>query len=127
MRYEELLEMEPDKLLLFLAEQFYETLPESICTIEDMENASKMMLRLSSSFSFLTQLLAMAKIKTRIAKREQGLSEDGKIKYEDMVDRKEVIINIVEGIKNQYAAISRAVTIHIENNQELKMNSSARY
>ena len=66
------------------------------------------------------EVLSYAKVNARLAKREGN-----KQKYEDAVDKKEIIQNMTDSIKQQYAALSRAVTIRIENNQELKIG--ARY
>ena len=57
----------------------------------------------------------------QIATREAKRGGDKDL-YEDMVDRKEAVERMTESVKQQYSAVSRAVTIHIENNKELHMN-----
>ena len=44
--------------------------------------------------------------------------------YEDMVDKKDIIENKSKAIKQAYSGISRAVSVKIENNQELKMTGA---
>jgi hypothetical protein len=105
------------ELLEWLTPNFTVILPSEICSIEDMNNASKLMLRLSSSYSYLVGLSSAAKVLKREIKRG-GKTED----FQDMVDRCEIIQGVTDIVEQQYAAISRAVTIHIENNKELKMN-----
>jgi hypothetical protein len=117
--YDELMKMEPRKLLNLLTSRFYVTMPEQITTVEDMERASKILLKLSANFSYLQALCAYAKFYTR----EQKRSGDKKL-YEDAVDRRDIVENITDAVKQEYAAISRAVTIHTENNQELRMNAT---
>lgn len=117
--YSNILNMEPTELLRWLSSEFSVEMPEEILTIEDMNLAAKLLMKLSSYYSFLSLLLSYAKLSTRAAKRN-GTKEE----YEDMVDRKEIIQNMTESVKQQYAAISRSVTIRIENNQELRMGAN---
>ena len=114
--YQKILAKDPIELADWILREFYEDLPKEVITTQDMENASKMLLRLSSAYSYLSALLSYAKILARQAKRS-GEKET----YEDMVDRKEIIQNALDGVKQQYSALSRAVTIKIENNSELRM------
>lgn len=115
--YDTVISMEPEKLIDYMFDTFVEDVPVSIVSIEDMKKASELLLKLSSSYSYLCALLSYAKVKCREAKRNLSKAE-----YEDMVDKKDIISNITEAVKHQYAAVSRSVTIHIENNNELKMN-----
>ena len=108
----------PEDLLSWLETEFPTQIPEQVDSIEEMQEASKILLRLGNQSSYLTNLSSHAKIATRNAKRSGD-----KAAYEDMVDRKEVIANQAAAIEKSYNAISRAVTIHIENNRELRMNS----
>lgn len=106
----------PIELLNWLLNEFSIEIPEVIATPQDMENASQILLHLSGAYSYLMALLSYAKLKTREAKRNLSKEE-----YEDMVDRRDVIDNVKDIVKQNYAAVSRAVTICIENNNELKM------
>ncbi len=117
MTYDQVLAMEPNEMINTLTRTFLVKVPEMICTVEDMNDASKKLLKLASSYSYVSSLLSYVKIMTRQTKRT---TSDKQIQ-EDMVDKKEIISNLAEAIKQQYSAISRAVTIHIENNHELKM------
>lgn len=119
MNYNNLLSMDPKDLLDWLLQNFTVELPTEIISIEDMNNASKLLLQLTSFFSYMNSLSSAAKIAKREAKRNATTEE-----YQNMVDRADIIQNMVDVIKQQYAAISRAVTIHIDNNTELRMNAS---
>ncbi len=114
--FNEILEKRPAELLDWLLDNFYTDIPSVIASIEDMTTASETLLMLSGYYSYLMALSSYTKIQTREAKRNLSKEE-----YEDMVDRKEIIQNITEVVKQNYSAVSRAVTIHIENNNELKM------
>lgn len=113
--YEELLSMPPIDLLNYLKEEFMVQIPIEIVSVEDMEVCSRLLLKMSGAYSYLITLSSYAKIKTREAKRSKD-----KEAHEDMVDRKEVIDNMTDMVKQAYTGISRAVTIHIENNHELR-------
>ncbi len=112
--YEELLSMEPITLLEQLNEEFKMDMPMEVMSQEDMDSCARLLLRASASYSYLVTLLSYAKIKTREAKRSGD-----KAAYEDMVDRKEVVQNMTDMVKQAYAGLSRAVTIRIESNREL--------
>lgn len=114
----QILKMEPKALLDKLVEDYSYGLPSEIVGPDDMAEASRLLIRLSGDYSYLMSLLSYAKLDAREAKRTRSKEE-----YEDAVDRKEIIANVTEAIKQKYAAISRAVTIHIENNRELHMNT----
>lgn len=113
MEYNSILSMNPTYLLEWLLQNFTVNLPEEIISVEDMNNASKLLLKLTSYYSYMNSLLSAAKIAKRKSKRNANVEE-----YQNMVDRTEIIQNMVDVIKQQYAAVSRAVTIHIDNNNE---------
>ncbi len=111
--------MEPKELLDWITTEFSVQLPTEIISVEDMNLAAKLLLQLSNNYSYLCALLSNAKLEARAQKR-YGEKKD----YEDAVDRKEIIQNMVDCVKQQYAAVSRSVTIRIENNQELRMTAN---
>lgn len=110
--------MEPRALVEYLHEEFYVELPPVINTQEDMEMASKLLLIFSGHYSYLAELLSYIKIAVRQAKRNLP-KED----WEDMVDRKEAIERRLDIAKQQYNAVSRAITVKTEANRELQMGT----
>ena len=117
MEYSNILRLQPEELFTWLDREFNVSIPKEIQTVADMENASKILLMLAGYQSYLSSLLAYAEIITRQAKRTLPKAE-----YEDSVDKKKVIQAKIDSIKQMYTAVSRAVTIKIENNAELHMN-----
>ena len=113
----DILSMDPLKLIDWIKEEFVVEIPAEINTTEDMENAAKLLLKLSSSYSFLSMALARAKRNVRVLKRE-----DKKTEAEDMIDRRDILHHMTEVVKQAYGAVSRSVTIKIENNRELQMS-----
>lgn len=118
MNYEEVFSLSPVDLISWLHNEFEVDLPAQVQTTEDMEKASQSLLVLAQYFSYLSELLAYSKISVRNAKR-YGPKEQ----WEDMVDRQTAIERRLDSIKQQYSAVSRAVTIKAERDKELNMNS----
>ena len=125
MTYMDVLSMNSYDMIDYLTETFLVEIPTSINSIEDMNRASKLLLKLS----YMSSLLSYIKLTTRDAKRQLDKLDakdpqkaEYKTYYEDMVDKKEIIKNITECVDQEYSAISRAVTIKIESNKELSMS-----
>ena len=120
-----ILSMSPDALLNWLTDNFTVELPSEVISVEDMNNAARLLLKLTEMYSYINTLLASAKLQKRQCSREKNKEDKQTVKaYEDAVDRCEMIEKMAEIVKQQYAAVSRAVTIHMDNNVELRMNSS---
>ncbi|MBO4847046.1 MAG: hypothetical protein J5525_12250 [Lachnospiraceae bacterium] len=129
MTYMDVLSMNSYDMIDYLTETFLVQIPKSINSIEDMNHASELLLKLSTNYSYMNSLLSYIKLTTRDAKRQLDKLDakdpkkvEYKTYYEDMVDKKEIINNITECVDQEYSAISRAVTIKIENNKELSMS-----
>jgi hypothetical protein len=121
--------MDPLDLVDTLTQDFLTEVPDTISSVDEMEIAGQKLLRLAANYSYISSLLSYSKISVRQAKRNVQNEKDIELKegykriHEDLVDKREIIENISEAIKQQYNAISRAVTIRIENNRELNMIS----
>lgn len=61
MEYNSILSMNPTHLLEWLLQNFTVNLPEEIISVEDMNNASKLLLKLTSYYSYMNSLLSAAK------------------------------------------------------------------
>lgn len=113
------LEMEPVQLLEVLTDTFIIDIPEEIDDVTTLQNVSKLMSETINAYSFLVQLYCLSKISTRHYKR---LGSSAKKEYEDAVDRKEIIKNILDAVLLRYKVLSRMVTIKQEINEELNMS-----
>ncbi len=116
MNFKDLESHSPYEILEYLDVNYGVEVPTEIISGDDMMKAATLLGKLTNEYSYLMSLLSYAKIRCRDLKRN-----DDKRAYEDMIDRREVIQNKVDAVKSQYAAISRAVTIKIENDTELRM------
>lgn len=118
--YADILAKEPIELLDWLSETFAIDFPTKIESIEDMSLASETLLKLSSYHAYLCELLSYAKIAVRQAKRDLSKTE-----WEDYVDKQNAIDRRLDIVKQQYNAISRAITVKTETNKELFMSLNA--
>ena len=116
MDYKRLKDMKSFEFLCWLEETFPTRIPERVNTKEDMDAAAGELLRLSSEYAYISSLASWFKVATRDAKRNEPKAD-----YEDMVDKKEAVENKQKAIEQSYKGISRAVSIRIENNAELRM------
>ena len=119
MSYDEILSKEPKEFLRWLVVTFSITIIKHILTADDLKIASSALLKLSGYYSYLVTLQTYAKIETRNKKRYSD-----KKTYEDYIDKKEAIFNMIEIVKQEYASISRAVTIYQNIVAELRMNET---
>lgn len=115
-QFQDVLRKDPYELIEWLSENFSISLPSKLETIDDMDNAANLLLTLTGYHSYLCELLSYSKIAVREAKRNLSKAE-----WEDYVDKQNVIDRKLDIVKQQYTAISRAVTIRTENNKELFM------
>lgn len=118
MKHDDIFNMDTYEFLGWIDKTFTLKKIEHVITMADMNMASEELLRLSALYSYISELVSYAKVKTREIKRSGN-----KIAYEDMVDKKDALDNKMSAIKQSYAGISRAVSIKIENNTELRMTA----
>lgn len=117
--YETILNMNPLELIRWLHDEFNVELPTRLISTEDMETASELLLRFSAQYAYLAELLSYAKVAVRVAKREYPKEE-----WENMVDRKEAIERRLDIAKQQYAAVSRAITVKADVDREMSMSGN---
>lgn len=123
-KFDKLLSMPPKDFADWLTKEFFIAIPIFVIkSADDMETASRLLVILANRYTYLSSLLTYAKLDTREAKRKSAETKD-KTEYENAVDRKDSIENMVNSVKQEYQAVSRAITIYIENNAELRMNES---
>lgn len=117
-RFYSILNQSPIELIEWTANEFEIHLPNKISSADDMEYASELLLKLTAYHAYLCEFLSYTKIIVRSAKRNLSKTE-----WEDLVDKQNIIDRRLDIVKQQYAALSRAVTIHTENNKELFMTN----
>lgn len=111
--YAEILELDPLVFLSYL-EQFKCDVSCNVESAEEMYEAGKKLGEVANSYSFLTSLYSYAGVKKR------QLSRVGKnTEYQDMIDKEEAVERTMKAVDMQYRALSKAISVHIENNREL--------
>ena len=111
--------MEPFSLLEFLTNNYVYEVNTIAETSEDMQVIASMMANTYNEYSFLSQLLSLAKVQCRSLKRK---GEDYKTEYEDTIDKRDIIDNILKVVKLRYQTLSRIITVKQEVNKELSMS-----
>ena len=66
-----ILSMSPDALLNWLTDNFTVELPSEVISVEDMNNAARLLLKLTEMYSYINTLLASAKLQKRQCSREK--------------------------------------------------------
>ena len=107
-----MLQMQPKDLFGFLYTEYIKDLPE----VDDLNGLAYKLSETANIYAFLSGLEAAAKIDVRIAK-----ASGDKEAYGNAIDRRDVIANIMDAIKMQYAAASRMITVKEKIEEEMRM------
>ena len=116
--YTDLYYISVENLMKWLDNKFYIKVPTGLETITDMQQAGKLLGRLSNDYAYLAMLLSYAKTFVRAEKRK---GKDFKASYEDMIDKRDMIDEMTSVVKMQYQAISRMITVKQQIQEELNM------
>ncbi len=108
--------MEPGDLTNLLIEECLDDIPTGIDTIEDMVFAQRRLGEITNLYSYMMSCLAQFKIWVKVSK-SQGQKEE----TDAMIMRRDSVEIITKVLDQQYAALSRMLTIKQEINNELKM------
>lgn len=119
--YEDVLKMDS---LVFAAhiDGFLSNIDISILTTEDAQAATTELGELSNRYAYLSSLSNHAKLYKRRLRRAGNVSD-----YEDMIDKEAMIADAMSSVDRQYRALSKAITVHIENNKELYLTGDRTY
>ena len=119
--YLDILEMDPLVFLNYL-EQFKTDVSCDVDSAESMSAAGKKLGDVANTFAFLTSLYSYAGVMKR------QLARDGKtVDYQDMVDKEEALERTMKAVDLQYKSLSKAITIHIKNNEEMYYTDGVAY
>lgn len=119
--YEDVLKMDS---LVFAAhiDGFLSNIDISILTTEDAQAATTELGELSNRYAYLSSLSNHAKLYKRRLRRAGNVSD-----YENMIDKEAMIADAMSSVDRQYRALSKAITVHIENNKELYLTGDRTY
>jgi len=111
-------ETDPEELLKSMKENFTTKLPVQVESVEDLQNAQKLLSKLASQYSFLTAVAVEVKGIKRRMKRDKAAKE----KVDDMMEREEILTAYCDSVKMNYNAVSRMITIRQQIYDEYKMD-----
>lgn len=114
---ENLLAMSPMDFMKWAIQEFHIEIPTSIQSIDDAEIVGELLAKSSNKYLYLCELQGQFKILSRDA----GRRGDKQLK-EDIIDKNTLIDEIGKGVKQQYATLSRMITVRYNNLEELKMS-----
>lgn len=111
--YLDILSMDPLVFLSYL-EQFKIDVRCNVDSAEEMAEAGNKLGDVANAYSYLTSLYSYAGVRKRQLSRNGNTSD-----YQDMIDKEEAIERTMKAVDMQYRALSKAITVRIENNKEL--------
>lgn len=127
---------DPMKLLEWLEENYTHRLPVGIQNANDLNEAGKMLGKLSNEYAYIMALQVHVNLLARLAKAEcppkpkasdTHLLEDyqkKKNEYDAMMMRKNILESFCEILKSQYSAVSRMIAVYQQEQNELYMTDS---
>lgn len=107
-----------EELIPMLAQEYYKPIPVDIQTVEQMQQAGKMLAVITNEYSYLMVILATLKAMTRTAKKED------KAKYDELLGKRDTVDAFVEVLKQEYQGLSREITTRQEALKEINMSKS---
>lgn len=111
------LSMEPEKLAIWLNENYSFQIPVVIETADDLRSAGRLMGNLTNTYSYIMSISTFAGLAVREAKRNKL----DKSVIDDCIARRDLIKDFADTIKFQYNAVSRMITVKQNIDEELKM------
>lgn len=113
----QMLDMEPEKLLEYLTNNYIVKIPLAIENFEQAKKASEEMAKASAYYVFFSPLKLQANMLKRILKKQKA----DKDLIDDMLVRETIFESQMAVMKQSYDTISRLFTIRHREQDELKM------
>ncbi len=111
--YLDILAMDPLPFLNYL-EQFNTDVSCNVDNAEEMIAAGNKLGDVANNYSYLVSLYAYAGVRKRQLSRTSQTEA-----YQDMIDKESALECIMRAVDMQYRALSKALSVHVENNKEL--------
>ena len=109
----QVLQQDPVSFLDYL-EKFRIDVTCDVDSAGSMDEAGKKLGRVANTYAYLVSLYNYANMLKR------HLSRNGKTpEYQEMIDKENALEYTLRAMDMQYKALSKAITVHIENNREL--------
>lgn len=110
--------LQPDALVRELISRYSVTIPEQISNTDDLKKAGALLGRLANIKTFLYSLLSYLKV---AARQEKSKGRDARDEAERLAMDRDAVELILDAVKGQYDAVSRMLTAHKMELDELRM------
>ena len=94
-------------------------IPLGIQSEDDMKRIEYLLGKLANDYTYVITLGGYAKNYVRQLKRQ---GKEYQTEYEDMMDKRDTLEGIASAIKIQYQAVSRMLTVRIQQREEMDMH-----
>ena len=108
----------PDALVCELISRYSVTIPEQISSTDDLKEAGILLGRLANIKTFLYSLLSYLKV---AARQEKAKGRDARDEAERLAMNRDAVELMLDAVKGQYDAVSRMLTAHKMELDELRM------
>lgn len=110
--------LQPDALVRELISRYSVTIPEQISNTDDLKKAGVLLGRLANIKTFLYSLLSYLKV---AARQEKAKGRDARDEAERLAMNRDAVELMLDAVKGQYDAVSRMLTAHKMELDELRM------
>lgn len=111
------LEMKPEALAVWLNQNYLEQIPISLETVEELKAAGTLLGKLANTYSFVKSIGMFANLAVRDSKRKKL----DKAIIDENISRRDVLDTFADTIKIQYNAVSRMITVKKQVDDEMRM------
>lgn len=118
--YADIVNLEPEQFQNYVLKRYISSVNLAIETSADAEYAAKQLQRISNHIMELSVLSTTASFIKREYKRNGNQK-----KYEDAVDKCHAIDSLSHAIDSQYKALSKSISVYMENHKEQWMASES--
>lgn len=119
MTFNQVIELDTVNFIEWIVTSFIAEIPAEIVTVEDANQASRIMAECCNNYVYLNELFCYLKAIAREEKRNGN-----KEKAEDYVDKRDIAEKLARTVKQQYDTLSRMITIRSDNLTELHMTDN---
>lgn len=109
-----------EDLNALLARDYYQPIPVSISSADEMLKAGQMLARITNSYSYLMVLYARVDAEVRTMKKDKDKKEE----CSDLIGKRNTLEAYIDILKQSYTGLSREISTRQEALREINMSQS---